>query len=318
VRSVPEAMRAHDLKPQLDWDHPKLGIAEWLDRNRWVMQEKLDGNRAMLGMRTDRNDFGQGRAHIFPQFRDAVVEGMAGTILDGEFLAQPPPGGSVLNYSSGLFNSGAANAARLMAANGPPTFWVFDVLEVCGHDITSQPYEFRRAKLEIAVAMLQTAHPECGIRLVKDLPPTAAGIRKVLARGGEGVMLKRLGSSYQRGRRSWDWLKVKGSSTIDAFVTGWRPGEGYNEGQVGSVELSILDGREPRMIAAINIPPEVRARISAPDGSLRKEFYGTVIEITGHGINVNGQVNTAIFARLRPDKGEGDCLADQLEVLPHV
>jgi bifunctional non-homologous end joining protein LigD len=150
-------------------------------------------------------------------------------------------------------------------------------------------------------------------------------------------MLKRRSSPYQRGRRSDDWMKVKGIWPADAFISGWRAGEGYNSGKVGSLELSVYEtppvpGRDageaggvqmggrlrPRVIACINIPPALRAPCSTQHGALRPEFYNQVAEFTGHGIGAGGMVRGPIFVRLRPDKNAADCLASQLEGWPDV
>ena len=63
--------------------------------------------------------------------------------------------------------------------------------------------------------------------------------------GFEGVVLKRLDSTYQRGKRSHDWQKVKLFHTIEAEVVGFEPGTGKFEGMVGALRCKAqIDGRE--------------------------------------------------------------------------
>ena len=316
-RSMPDAMRAQDLKAELDWDAPKLGIGPWLNKH-WRAEWKIDGCRAFLELGAKTNRFALTRSNVFPQFRDALLPSLAGTVLDGEFTAAVPRGGSVASNSSGLFNSGERLARERMRFNGRPTLWLFDVLSIGDRDVTGHPYDARREHLDLIVQMLTQMYPSAGFRLAPQLPATAHSIRTVLAKGGEGVILKRRASEYQRARRSGDWMKVKGISTAEGFVSGYREGEGYNTGKVGSLELSVHGNSGPRVVACINIPPALRAQCSSAGGALRPEFYGTVIEFTGHGIGAGGLVRIPIYVRQRPDKDAADCLDDQLDGWPDV
>jgi ATP-dependent DNA ligase len=315
---MPDAMRAHDLKPRLQWDQKDLGIGDVLT-SLWVAEEKFRGCRAFLELGEQTNRFAGTRSASFPYLRDAVVPKLAGTVLDGEFVAAVPEGASQQDNSSGLFNSGPQHAANIMRLYGRPTLWVFDVLSVKGTDVTRQPLRTRREHLELVVAILAQQYPASKIKAVQPMPATARSIRSVLQRGGEGVVLKKQGSLYWRGRRSWDWLKVKGASTADGFITGWRPGEGYNRGTVGSLELSIHPTpRTERVIAYVGIPPALRKQVTAADGSLRREWYRRVIEFSGHGIGSGGMVNIPIFIRVRDDKTHRECSEDQLEIFAQV
>lgn len=60
-------------------------------------------------------------------------------------------------------------------------------------------------------------------------------------RGEEGVVLKRKLAPYVPGR-SKDWAKFKFTSTLDAWVTGYIPGNGRLKGMVGSLILQLFNG----------------------------------------------------------------------------
>lgn len=47
--------------------------------------------------------------------------------------------------------------------------------------------------------------------------------------GLEGIIAKRLASSYRPGRRSPDWVKVPLARTQEVIIVGWRPGAGRPE-----------------------------------------------------------------------------------------
>lgn len=58
---------------------------------------------------------------------------------------------------------------------------------------------------------------------------------------GEGVMLRRAGSLYERKRAS-SLLKVKLFHDAEARVTGYQPGEGKHRGRLGALELVSPEG----------------------------------------------------------------------------
>jgi bifunctional non-homologous end joining protein LigD len=70
-----------------------------------------------------------------------------------------------------------------------------------------------------------------------------------LAQGLEGVLAKRRDSTYEPGRRSRNWTKVKNIKTQEAVVVGWRPGEGRRSGQFGSLLLGVHND-EGRLVYA--------------------------------------------------------------------
>jgi bifunctional non-homologous end joining protein LigD len=58
--------------------------------------------------------------------------------------------------------------------------------------------------------------------------------------GLEGVVAKRLDSTYEPGVRSRHWLKVKNHLAQDFVVGGWLPGEG-SRGRLGALLLGVYD-----------------------------------------------------------------------------
>jgi bifunctional non-homologous end joining protein LigD len=76
------------------------------------------------------------------------------------------------------------------------------------------------------------------------VPPSfPGGGRAVLAvsvrDGLEGVVVKRLDSPYQPGRRSPTWLKIKNRRLLDVVVGGISPGRGQRSGRIGSLLVGI-------------------------------------------------------------------------------
>ena len=100
---------------------------------------------------------------------------------------------------------GSASVARRLAAERPVVCMLFDVLWLDGHSTCELPYPDRRKLLE----RLALAGPTW------QTPPTTIGDGDAVLHAPrrsssmEGVVAKRLDSTYQPGRRSDAWRKVK-------------------------------------------------------------------------------------------------------------
>ena len=99
------------------------------------------------------------------------------------------------------------------------SFYVFDVLEVGGRSTAQLTYRERRELLsEIDLAGGQVV-----------VPPSFTGVdvdhvvRTARHYGLEGVMAKRLESTYQGGRRSRSWISSVVTRPQDVVVGGWLP-----------------------------------------------------------------------------------------------
>src|SRR3546814_4063440 len=113
----------------------------------------------------------------------------------------------------------AAEAAR-RAAEVPVSYVVFDVLHLDGNDLTGLPLRDRRRLLE------QVLDPGRSWQISPMHDDGETLVEVAAARGMEGVVAKRLDSTYDVGRRTRTWLKVKTRRRQEMVVGGWLPGEG--------------------------------------------------------------------------------------------
>lgn len=93
-----------------------------------------------------------------------------------------------------------------------------------------------------------------------------AELDRVVAAGGEGLMLRESGSAYVRGRSSV-LMKAKPFRTGEAEVIGYRPGKGRNEGVVGSLHCKLGSGKKFYVSNGLSdedrrSPPQVGSRIA--------------------------------------------------------
>jgi hypothetical protein len=326
-------MKASDLTGLIDWNSRRrfARLRPWLNFDR-VAERKYNGDRASLHVRQGRSSFAGTRGPSFPYWAAihldepvtiAGVElpGLAGTIIDGEFIAGFGPGGRELNrdITSGWFGSGPTRAKGYELAYGRPVFVAFDLPALAGTDMTRVPYEARRAALEAVITAITAAHPGCGIVLAEQLPASARSISRALDAGWEGLILKRRDSLYEAGQRSGAWAKVKATADLDVYLTGgWKPGEGSRTGKLGSVEVAIAGpGVEPAILGFVAVKPKLLDAYTDPEtGGLRPELAGTVWEVRANGITPAGLLINPRMMHVRHDKTPADCGLEQLDALP--
>jgi bifunctional non-homologous end joining protein LigD len=116
--------------------------------------------------------------------------------LDGEVVVCGPDGRSDFERIRSLFGRRGSPDAFLYA---------FDLLELDGHDLRSEPWHVRRAAL---TKLLRDGAPS--IRLCEHIEDADGAVvfRPACNMGLEGIVAKRRDSHYRSGR-SRDWIKIK-------------------------------------------------------------------------------------------------------------
>src|SRR5436309_13936034 len=79
-----------------------------------------------------------------------------------------------------------------------------------------------------------------------------AGRRAATRQSGiEGVLAKKLDSSYEPGKRNNCWLKIKNVQRQEVVIGGWMPGEGRRAQSLGSLVVGYYAG--DRLVYAGNV-----------------------------------------------------------------
>lgn len=255
------------------------------DAHDWIAEEKLDGWRYLMhfgeslervyltGRRVSErtgllSEKGLQVPDLWPSDRARL---MKYTVLDGEIF---PPEGASFRDIAGIMNADPAVAADTIRRLGIPSYRVFDVLFVDGVDVREKMQIERRQILDMLVKRVD--HP--WIQTIPQLPATAHYFNEIVARGGEGIILKDLGASYAE---SGAWVKVKREHTLDVVVTGFtearfgRTGKFF--GQIGSLVVSVYSGDTLVEVAQVSgMDDATRLEITQNKG----EWLGRVVEIT--------------------------------------
>lgn len=239
----------------------------------WV-SEKLDGVRAYW----DGEKLWSRGGHVYKAPR-WFTEDFPTHPLDGE-----------LWLGRGRFAelSGIVRTARPDEANWRKiAFHVFDI------PVTDTPFFERYEKLERLVRASESDH----LKLVEQTPISShealvVELNRVVAAGGEGLMLKRKACLYLAGR-SDDLLKVKTFQDAEAVVVEHIEGQGKYEGLLGSLLVELPDGRRFRIGSGFS--DEERANPPQP---------GQQITFKHHGYTATGLPRFASFLRVRRDEPE--------------
>lgn len=217
------------------WDAP-------FDDEEWWFEVKWDGYRAVVGSEQGhvraRSRRGLDLLRPFPEL--ASLDIPDGVVIDGEVTAfdqDGHPSFSLLQRRTGF--GGAGTGARVGV-----NLVVFDVL-FHGEDLTGLPYEARREVLAALGLELPIVVPD---------PTPVHGIglfEAVREQGMEGIVGKRLGSTYQAGRRSPEWRKISVRHRLRAVVGGYLAGEGGRGSTFGSLLVGLYEPAGLRWIAAV-------------------------------------------------------------------
>jgi len=195
----------------------------------WAYEFKWDGVRALTvlasgGMRLYARS-GADVTKAYPELKrlgPALADaGITDAVLDGEVVILDENGHPSFTLLAERMHVRDPHRSQQLAASLPITYMIFDVLRANGTDICPVPYVERREWLESLAARLGG-----GGRWV--LPPSFpdgdATLAVARAESMEGVVAKRVTSTYRPGVRSPDWIKVKCEYTASYLVGGWRTG----------------------------------------------------------------------------------------------
>jgi bifunctional non-homologous end joining protein LigD len=201
---------------------PMLAVlGEPFDSDEHLYEIKWDGIRTLAFVErgtarlASRND--QPLSDRYPELAElgALPDG---TVLDGEVVALrdgKPDFGRVLRRTRG---SGGPRSAARAAADGALTYVAFDILYRDYRSLMDLPLSDRRGHLEELVGPARSP----GLALSEGLQGAGTAFyREACERGLEGVVAKRLASTYAPGKRNGAWVKIKRRQRAVCVVIGF-------------------------------------------------------------------------------------------------
>ena len=163
----------------------------------WIHEIKHDGFRVLAQRAGSKVQLisrnGHDLTYRFPLVAAAMAQlPVTSCLIDGEAILCDDNGLAVFQLLRSYRNGHAA------------TLCAFDLIEIEGRDLRRQPIEDRKLTLK---RLLRKQHP--GIAFNRHFDVEGAIVfHHACKLGCEGIVSKRLGSSYNSGR-SRDWIKIK-------------------------------------------------------------------------------------------------------------
>ncbi|MCW2131122.1 ATP-dependent DNA ligase [Arthrobacter sp. VKM Ac-2550] len=258
-KGTPHGRQGDDLAKEVEptFIKPMLATqgsaADITAEHQWAFEMKWDGIRA-IAVIEDRavrlisrngNDLTAG----YPELADLPDRVHAETaVLDGEIVALNKAGRPDFGLLQTRMKLTKKRDIDQAAARTPVHLMLFDLLQLDGKSLLPLEYCQRREILAQAVDAGGDGH----IQVPPDLDTSlqdAVDTSKEL--GLEGVMAKRVDSTYADGQRSRSWIKIKNQLTQEVVIVGWRPGKGSRERKIGSLLVAIPDGADLRYLGRV-------------------------------------------------------------------
>ncbi|WP_255504109.1 ATP-dependent DNA ligase [Caballeronia sp. EK] len=185
----------------------------------WLYELKYDGFRVMVRKAGDQVELvsrpGNSLNRSFPDIVAAVAEIPGDFVLDGELTVDTPTGRSDFERLRQRAVTSVASRVRAAAIEAPARLYLFDIMASNGRDLRGLPLVTRKDHLRGCFEDTKTVIFANGI--------VGAGhwvFEQVEQLDLEGMVAKRLQSTYQRGRSS-DWRKIKFSGYSRQAALGW-------------------------------------------------------------------------------------------------
>ena len=304
---------------------------EPFDSDHHFFELKWDGLRALLFLDRGKLEL-QNRncrdvTKQYPELqsiRDQIKARKA--IIDGEVVVLDERGTPNFGRLQTRFGHIDPKEINVESRTNPTTYVAFDLLHYDGKDIIKQPLEYRKKLLRRIVSegphLLFGEHIESkGLTYYKEASKM----------GFEGIIAKEKDSQYLPGIRSSSWVKIKGTSTIDAVVVGYTRGEGARTSTFGSLVTALYDKKgklvhianvgggfnnatldivKPKLDKLTTKTVLIKEPIDAPSPItwIKPRF---VIEVLYSGITMDRKLRFPRFNRLRTDKKPMECVLDE-------
>lgn len=221
------------------------------DLDAWGFEIKWDGVRAVAYGEVGRlRLFGRNLNDItrqYPEIRPLMNDlGSRRVVLDGEIVAFDENGRPRFERIQPRIHVAADADIRHLQRTVPVVYVIFDLLYLDDRSLMRQSYEERRRQL----ADLGLGGPNWQV------PDYQRGDGDVLldasrAQGLEGIVAKRLTSTYRPGSRTREWLKIKNVRSQEVVIGGWVAGQGKLAGVFGALLIGYYEDGELRFAGKV-------------------------------------------------------------------
>ncbi len=313
---VHETIESEDLKDALIKPMPQSikpmlasPVEKPFDHPDWVFEVKWDGYRAIAEIRAkavllySRNGISFNKR--FSPVADALHKFEFDAVLDGEIVVVDDQGRADFQMLQHYHDSG----------NGHLLYAVFDLLYFQGHDLMGLPLQRRKELLK----KILPSSPK--VRYSDHVGKEGVLFFNVVKdKGLEGIIAKHAQSTYETGKRSGQWLKIKTRLTQEGVIAGFTESE-EGRNYFSALVLGAYDGDELKYIGHVGggfsakdlqdirkqLAPLVRKECpftKEPETNARVTWVkpGLVCEVALSGWTEDAVMRQPVFLRLREDK----------------
>jgi DNA ligase D-like protein (predicted ligase) len=307
---------------------PMLAVSgEIFSSKGWIFEPKIDGTRCIAYIQNGTVELQNRRfrpmGSRYPEIIKALKESSGECILDGEMTVFSK---GVPSFASLAVRDQQVDNIRIdyLSKALPAIYIVFDILYKGKENLMNLPLIERKSILQ------QELKENDFITIIGYLEEDGeAYFKAVLEKGLEGVMAKRMASTYQTGVRSHDWIKIKKQLTLDLVVGGYIPGQGQRKSFFGGLLLGAYDsgkliytGRVGSGFSQKDIE-EIYSEFEPSDDSPFSNPITTkgvkwlkpklVIEVAALEVSKRRHLRAPVFLRRRKDKAPEECTIEQLD-----
>lgn len=203
----------------IDW-RPQLATLadEPFDNEDWLFETKYDGYRALAQIDDGQVNLISRNGISFNEKYSEIAKTLAeiphNIILDGEIVVEDSKGKSHFQWLQ-----------NLEPKRGKLKFYVFDVLYFNGFDLRSLELIQRKKILKAIFPKLKN--------IVYSEHTIGDGMKAFKAaekKNGEGIIAKKIASTYHEGKRTKDWLKIKTEMQQEMVIGGFTEPSGSRKG----------------------------------------------------------------------------------------
>lgn len=231
---IPIRMAAAERLPDAKSIYEKLGHC--------IAQPKLDGFRLQIHL--DKSNpqkpivklFSRNLLDMTLMFPDLAHEilklDVTQLICEGEAIVYDPHTGVFVPFQETVKRK-RKHGIEQAITEYPLQVFLFDILYLNGKDMMSKPHYERRKKLEQVLQWYVGTTIKIIPEITVDSPQHLEEyFLKNIDAGLEGVMVKKVNSLYQPGKRNFNWIKLKRiaqshlEDTLDCVILGYYKGSG--------------------------------------------------------------------------------------------
>lgn len=311
---------------------PMLAVSgKPFSRKGWIFEPKIDGARCLALISGDTIELQNRRlrpiAYRYPEvIRSLKLATRSDCILDGEISVFSK---GIPSFSTLAIREQQIQKARIdfLSKDLPASYVVFDILSLGSESLMDRPLAERKSILA------DELKEDSIVTIIGYLEEEGeAYFKAALSEGLEGMMAKRLSSTYQPGKRSSDWVKVKKQLTLDLVIGGYTPGRGQRRPYFGAILLGAYDSGKLKYIVRVGAGfstdelKEITGKFVPAEESpfsqtitrkgVRWLKPEVVVEVEALEISKRGHLRAPVFRRIRYDKLPEECTIDQLQNLP--